>query len=194
VGAEGRSVITAHLVLFAEFFKIGLFAIGGGIATLPFLYELAGNYPLQALSADSIPDMLAVSQFVPGAMGLNLAGYIGTLLSVPAAYIAVFGIITPQIAVMTLVIRMYDSFKTNKIVRRVFLGLTPAATALLCAAGFRVWHLALYNSEARRWFEFIKPLHALIFAIAFIVIRKAKKVPLILFFASAGLLGIVLGL
>ncbi|MDR3302014.1 MAG: chromate transporter [Spirochaetaceae bacterium] len=187
-------MIVAHLVLFAEFFKIGLFAIGGGLATLPFLYELAGNYPLQALSAERIPDMLTVAQLVPGAMGLNLAGYIGMLVSVPAAYIAVLGILTPQITVMTLVIRMYDSFKANKIVRRIFLGLTPAAAALLGAAGFRIWRLALYNSEARQWFEFVQPLPALIFIIAFIVIRKAKKVPLVLLFACAGIVGIILGL
>ncbi|MDR3324664.1 MAG: chromate transporter [Spirochaetaceae bacterium] len=186
--------LAAHLALFAVFFKIGLFAVGGGLATLPFLYELAGTYPLQALSAADIPDMLATAQFVPGAMGLNLAGYIGTLVSIPAAYVAVFGMIAPQIAVMTLVIRMYDSFKANAVVRRVFLALAPAAAALLCAAGFRIWKLSLYDGEAARWFQFIKPLHALIFIAAFIVIRTARKVPLAALFASAGVLGIVLGL
>ena len=32
------------LTLFLEFFKIGLFSVGGGLATIPFLMELAGKY------------------------------------------------------------------------------------------------------------------------------------------------------
>ena len=32
------------LQLFYEFFKIGLFAVGGGMATIPFLMDLTSRY------------------------------------------------------------------------------------------------------------------------------------------------------
>lgn len=63
------------LILFLEFFKIGLFSVGGGLATLPFLYDLADKYPW--LSASQIPDMIAISESTPGPLGVNMATYAG---------------------------------------------------------------------------------------------------------------------
>lgn len=61
------------LILIFEFFKIGLFSVGGGLATLPFLYRLADKYPW--FSAKQIPDMIAVSESTPGPLGINMATY-----------------------------------------------------------------------------------------------------------------------
>ena len=75
------------LRLFYEFFKAGLFAVGGGLATLPFLQDIAdktGWYTQAQLA-----DMIAVSESTPGPIGVNMATYVGfTVGGVPGAVIA----------------------------------------------------------------------------------------------------------
>ena len=53
------------LLLFYEFFKTGLFAVGGGLATLPFLYDMAARHP-EWFTMSQLADMLAVSESTPG--------------------------------------------------------------------------------------------------------------------------------
>ena len=59
------------LKLFWEFLKIGLFSVGGGMATLPFLYDLADSTGWYTYS--QLADMLAVSESTPGPVGINMA-------------------------------------------------------------------------------------------------------------------------
>lgn len=61
--------------LFWEFFKTGLFAIGGGLATLPFLYDMQAATGWFTL--DDISNMIAISESTPGPMGINMATYTG---------------------------------------------------------------------------------------------------------------------
>ena len=64
-----------YIILFFEFFKVGLFTIGGGLASLPFLYELAEKYTW--INNSMIADMIAISQSTPGPIGINMATYAG---------------------------------------------------------------------------------------------------------------------
>ena len=63
------------LTLIFEFFKTGLFAIGGGLATIPFLRELARVYPW--FTEGELVDMIAISESTPGPIGINMATYAG---------------------------------------------------------------------------------------------------------------------
>jgi chromate transporter len=180
-----------YLILFAEFFKIGLFAIGGGLATLPFLYKLAGVYSW--LKAEMIPDMLAVAQSSPGAIGVNLAIYTGfRCAGIPGGIIAALGLITPSVIIIIIVARMLRAFKTSRVVQSVFSGLRPAAAGLLAAAGFSAITLSLYNPAAARWYQQLRWREALLFAVLFLLIRRLKIHPVV-YIAAAGVAGIVLG-
>ena len=70
-----------YLKLFFEYFKIGLFSVGGGLATLPFIYELQSTYPTW-FTLNDITNMIAVSESTPGPMGVNMATYVGNLVEV----------------------------------------------------------------------------------------------------------------
>ena len=48
-----------YLQLFWAYFKVGLFAIGGGMATIPFLYDLSDKTGW--FTHAQLADMLAVS-------------------------------------------------------------------------------------------------------------------------------------
>jgi chromate transporter len=187
------------LYLFITFFRIGLFAVGGGLATLPFLFELADNAvevdgAASWLTREMIGNMLAVAQSSPGAIGANLSAYTGLRYAgIGGGYAAVLGLITPSIIIIIIVARMLKAFKENAVVESLFSGFRPAAAGLLSAAGFGAIALSLWNAAAPVWYLFIRWKEALIFAVIFFLIFKFKKHPII-YIAAAGVIGIVLKL
>ena len=126
-----------YLRLFLEFFRTGLFAVGGGLATIPFLYHISDSTGW--FTHGQLADMIAVSESTPGPMGVNMATYVGyTVGGVPGAVIATLGLITPSILVILIVARFLAKFRTNRTVDAVFYGLRPASCGLIAAAGLSV--------------------------------------------------------
>ena len=122
-----------YLRLFWEFFKTGLFSIGGGVATLPFLKNIGlstGWY-----SQTDLMNMLAVSESTPGPIGINMATYVGfTVCGVPGAVIATVGEVAPSIIVILIVAAMLAKFRESRLVSNALYGLRPASTGLIAAA------------------------------------------------------------
>ena len=122
-----------YLQLFYEFFKTGLFAVGGGLATLPFLYDMADRTGW--FTRTQLADMLAVSESTPGPIGVNMATYVGfTVAGIPGAVIATIGEVTPSIIVILIVAAMLAKFRDSQYVANAFYGLRPASTGLIGAA------------------------------------------------------------
>ena len=131
-----------YLRLFFEFFKIGLFSVGGGLATIPFLQDLGARTGW--FSAGDLADMIAVSESTPGPMGVNMSTYVGFTCGGPlGAVVGVLGLITPSIIVILLVAMFLKKFRDSKVVDGIFQGLRPASTALITAAGLSVAVIAL---------------------------------------------------
>ena len=125
------------LRLFWEFFKTGLFAVGGGLATLPFLYDMGERTGW--FTAQQVADMLAVSESTPGPIGINMAVYTGFTAAGPLGSVcAIVGIVTPSIIIILLVAAFLRSFRDNRCVQGVFYGLRPASTGLIASAGLTV--------------------------------------------------------
>jgi chromate transporter len=180
------------LFLFADFCRIGFFAVGGGLATLPFLFEIADRSDW--LSREAVGNMLAAAQSLPGAIGVNLAAYTGFRHSgLPGGYMAAFGLIFPSVIIITIIARMLQAFKKSVIVQRLFSGFRPAAAGLLSAAGFGAIALSLYNPQAPVWYELIRWKEALLFLVIFLLVFKFKKHPII-YILAAGAAGAALGL
>lgn len=136
------------LTLFFEFFKTGLFAVGGGMATLPFLYDMSSRHP-DWFSAAQLADMVAVSESTPGPIGVNMATYVGFETGgIAGALIATLGLVTPSIIVILIVARMLKAFRGNKTVDAVFYGLRPCSVGLIAAAGLLVVKIALFRFDA----------------------------------------------
>jgi chromate transporter len=177
------------VLLFAEFFKIGLFAVGGGLATLPFLYQLADKYDW--LSRDMILDIQAVAQSLPGAIGVNMAAYTGFYCAgIPGGFTAALGLVTPSIIIIVIIAGMLRAFKESLLVWSVFSGFRPAAAGLLAAACFGAIKILLYNAAAPVWYELLHWRESLLFGLLFILIFKFKKHPVI-YIAAAGAAGVI---
>lgn len=184
--------MTLLLQLFYEFLKTGLFSIGGGLATLPFIYDIADRYDW--LNYKLIADMIAVSESTPGPIGINIATYTGFHADgIFGSAVATIAVILPSIIIITLVARALAAFKRNTLVTAALSGLRPAATGLIAAAGFSVLRLALYNPEASSWAARLRWPEIVLFFILFLGIRKFKQHP-ILYIAVAAAVGIALGL
>ena len=135
------------LRLFWEFFKTGLFSVGGGLATLPFLYDMSERTGW--FSHMDLANMLAVSESTPGPIGVNMATYVGyDLAGIWGAVIATLGLITPEIIVILIIVRFLKKFRHNKYVDAAFYGLRPCSVGLIAAAGFLVIKVSLFNLEA----------------------------------------------
>ena len=121
------------LRLFFEFFKTGLFSVGGGLATIPFLRDM-GAATGWFTDAD-LTTMIAVSESTPGPIGVNMATYVGfQTAGIPGAVIATLGLITPSVIVILIIAGFLQKFRQSRTVNAVFQGLRPASTALIASA------------------------------------------------------------
>ena len=185
------------LQLFFEFFKTGLFAVGGGMATLPFLYDISartGWYTTEMLA-----DMIAVSESTPGPIGVNMATYVGFVTAgIPGAVIATLGLITPSIIVILLIARALKAFRENPYVEAAFYGLRPCSVGLIAAAGFLVVKLALFNTELYQTsgklldlFDFKAIALAAVLLVCTRYVKKLKGLHPIFFILASAVVGIV---
>lgn len=186
-----------YLMLFYEFFKTGLFAVGGGMATLPFLDAMAlkTGWFTQA----QIVDMIAISESTPGPIGVNMATYVGFTIAGPLGSImATLGLIAPSIIVILIISKFLSKFKDSAIVKSVFYSLRPTSTALIAAAGVPVVMLSLTNSDKFKasgsildFFNFGAIILAIILFILTNKVKATKKLHPVVFIAASAILGIV---
>jgi chromate transporter len=183
------------LKLFYEFFKVGLFAVGGGMATFPFLTNLAektGWYTQQQLV-----DMIAIAESTPGPIGVNSATYVGfTVAGIPGAVVASLGLITPSFLIILIIARVLAKFRDSKLVNDIFSGLRPASTGLIAAAGFSVVLVSLFNLQAQGLVNMIHWKGVVLAAILLVLTRKVKQTKdlhPVVFIALSAVVGIVFG-
>ena len=141
-----------YLQLFAEFFKTGLFSVGGGMATVPFLQRMAVSTGW--FTAADLADMIAVAESTPGPLGVNTATYVGYTSTVEqyglpggilGGVIATLGLVTPSIIVILIIASILDKFRSSKYVEAAFYGLRPASVGLIGAAGISIILIALFR-------------------------------------------------
>lgn len=182
-----------YLRLFFEFFKTGLFAVGGGMATLPFLYSMSDATGW--FSHGQLADMVAVSESTPGPIGVNMATYVGfTTAGVPGAIVATLGLITPSVIIILIIAGVLQAFRQNKYVDAAFYGLRPCSVGLIAAAGVLVLKLALLDTElfaqTGAWSDLLN-VKGLILAVLLLFLTRwckpAKKLhPIVFILLSAG--------
>jgi len=179
--------------LFIEFFKTGLFAVGGGLATLPFLYEMSAKFGW--FTTQDIADLIAISESTPGPLGINMATYVGfKSVGLFGGVLTTLGLIIPSIIIIILISKVLDKFKSSVLVQKVFYGLRPASTALIAAAGLEVAKIALLNlglyEETGAILDLLNWKNAILAVLLYVALKKFKKHPLV-YIAAAAVAGVV---
>lgn len=186
-----------YLQLFWEFFKTGLFAVGGGMATLPFLYDMADNFGW--FTHAQLVDMIAVSESTPGPIGVNMATYVGfETAGIGGAVIATLGLVFPSVVVILIIAHFLKAFGDNRYVNAAFYGLRPASTGLIASAGIGVLAVALLNTElytkTGNVMDFLQIGNIVLALLIFVLtnfVQPTKKLHPIVFIAFAAVVGIV---
>lgn len=191
-----------YLQLFFEFFKTGLFAIGGGMATIPFLEKMADKTGW--FTQTDLANMIAVGESTPGPIGVNMATYVGyvtgsqqggVFYAIVGSVTATLGLVTPSVIVILIIASILKSFRDNRYVNHAFYGLRPASTGLIAAAGISVIAptLLCMNSltvlpTTINWKGMI--LAAILFVLTNFV-KPTKKLHPIVFIGASAVVGIV---
>ena len=184
------------LQMFWEFFKAGLFAVGGGLATLPFLYDISQRTGW--FTAEDIANMIAISESTPGPLGVNMATYAGfQSLGIPGGIYATLSLTAPALIVITIVYSILKKFKESDTMARIFYGLRPASTALIAAAGLGVAKISLLNlplfSSTGSFMSLIRWPSLILAVIIYLGLVKFRWHPVI-YIAISAVAGVVLGL
>ena len=199
--------VTLFLRLFFEFFKTGLFAVGGGMATIPFLYNMADSTGW--FTRMDVDNMIAVGESTPGPIGVNMATYVGYItgasegglpMAVLGAVVATLGLITPSIIVILIIAGFLKSFRDNRYVESAFYGLRPASTGLIAAAGLSVVVSNLFFTDtlaggfSLAFFNWKGIVLAAVLWVLTNKVKQTKKLHPIVFIGASAVVGIVLGM
>lgn len=188
-----------YLRLFIEFFKTGLFSVGGGMATIPFLQDM--SQATGWFTSAQLADMIAVAESTPGPLGVNTATYVGFTAGMEAhgmlggifgAVVATLGLVTPSIIVIIVIAYFLDKFRKSRYVDGAFYGLRPASVGLIGAAGVGIVLMSVFQIDTI--FEFANAhleIKHLLLAVVILVLTnwvpKVKKLhPIYFILLSAG--------
>ncbi len=177
------------LTLFLEFFKIGLFAVGGGLAAIPFLEELGAKYGW--FSSQTLLDMIAISESTPGPIGINMATYTGFhTAGVLGGIIATLGVVIPSNIIIMTVAGFHTKFKDNFYVKSAFYGMRPVVTGMIAATGVGMIQAALLRPDFQTWATAVNYRSVLLFIVMLVLTNKWKIHP-VFYIIAAGVVGAV---
>ena len=177
------------LRLYWDFFVVGCFSMGGGMATVPFLFDLADRTGW--FTTADLASMIAISEATPGPIGINMATYVGyASAGVPGGVIAPLGLVTPAVIIILLVSRLLNTLWKNPKVQDLFHVLRPASVGLIAAAAFSVCAVSLFTWDGAltlHWPSIV--LFGLL--LAALTLPKLNKIPSVVFIAIAAVVGMV---
>lgn len=176
--------------VFWEFFKIGLFAVGGGPATIPYLMDLAEKYDW--FTMEDVTNMIAISESTPGPLGLNMATYVGVdglgLLGGAWASIA---LTIPSIIVIVLVAKFLKNFSQNRWVKAAFYTIRPAVAGLIASAVCNVFQVSLWTEKAGESVFAWKSAILFVAVFGLMHVKKLSKMHPVVWLISAAAIGCI---
>lgn len=179
------------LTIFIEFFSTGLFSIGGGLATLPFLFKMSDTYGW--FTHEQLTNMIAISESTPGPIGVNIATYVGYTIEnagLPGAIFTTLSLVLPSLIVILIIAGFLTKFKENKTVKTVFYGIRPAVIGLLSVSVTTVLNTAFDFSSLIAFISVSNLIKLAVFALMLFGVFKFKKHPIV-YIAIGALIGII---
>ena len=191
-----------YLLMCWEFFKTGLFAVGGGLATIPFLKEMSARYGW--FTIDKLTTMIAVSESTPGPIGINMATFVGyEMFGIAGGIGATLSLVLPSLIVICIIAGMLAKFKEAKVVQGIFTGLRPAVVGFILSAVMSIFLIALFRVDAWKASGVLTDLFNIKALVLFAILmafyeyqpklskdkKKLHPIVLIMIAAAAGIIG-----
>lgn len=184
---------------FWEYFQTGLFAIGGGLATIPFLEDMSQRHP-DWFTLEELRNFVAISESTPGPIGVNIATYAGYKIAGPiGSVVCVFALVLPAFLITLVVAKALQKFKDSEIVNSAFYGIRPATTALILWATISTFLEVLIDTGAIKSIEsfFTKAINVenlILFAVVLAASLIFKKMHPIVFIGAGAAAGVIFSL
>ena len=178
------------LLLIKEFFITGLFSIGGGLATVPFLQDMAVKYGW--FTVDQLSTMIAISESTPGPIGINMATYVGNIVAgIPGAIIATLSLVAADVIIIIIIANNFQKFKDSELVKKIFFGIKPAVVAFIIAACVSLFTDTLLNMEMVGSISMFRIKEIIFLIILFLIDWKKKDIHPILFIVFSAIIGML---
>lgn len=184
------------LKLFIEFFKTGLFSVGGGLATIPFLKAMGSSQGW--FDEKLLGNMIAVGESTPGPIGVNMATYVGytvgydsfgILGAFAGGFIATLALVLPSVLIIFLVAKILNAFKENKFVNRAFYSIRPAVVGMIASAGLVMIKSGIFTNGGKL-IQALNIKALILFAVLLFFTNKIKLHPIV-YIVIAGIAGVV---
>ena len=175
-----------YLDLFLSFLKIGFFTIGGGLAMLPLIANVALTKGW--LSSDVLYDFVAISESTPGPFGINIATFIGYQMGgIPGVLCAVGGLFLPSFIIIFIIFKVSEKFLKNKTVGNAFDALRPAVIGLIFSA-FVTISISSFYTDSVTGVKEMNWIGIFLAVILFFLMKKFDKIhPIVFIILSAGI-------
>lgn len=173
------------LELYYSFFRIGLFSIGGGLASLPLIQDEIVNTKAW-LSMTEFSDLVSIAQMTPGPIALNSATFVGTKMAgIRGAIFATLGNISPSILLVSLLAFLFFRHRNLRAIQGALYGLKPASIALIASAGLSIFILAIWGKEGISLsLEDCNLTGLFLFPICLFVLQRYKAHPILVMFGT----------
>ena len=168
-------------LLFWEFLKIGMFALGGGMVTIPFLFNLGDKYAW--FSSQELVDMIAVAESSPGPIGINMATYAGfKSAGILGGFVATCGLVFPSLVIIMIISKILENYRDSKAFTNIMYAVHPAVIAMILVAGIELGKLVLIETET------------ILIGLVFLLVIHFVKIHPIIYIILGGIVGIILHL
>lgn len=136
--SEKFNSLKQYASLFWEFFKIGIFTIGGGMAMIPQIQQVAVN-DKKWLTEEEMIDCIAISQSMPGVIAINSATYIGRRIKgAGGSLAATAGVVAPSFIIIIIAVTFLDAIGENRYIQGAFTGIKAAVCGLIAVTAVRL--------------------------------------------------------
>lgn len=181
------------ILLYWEFFKIGLFCVGGGYASMPWIQAaVVDNYGW--LTMNEFIDIFTISQMTPGPVGINAATFAGTKIAgMGGSLAATIGFVSPSLILCLGVTWLLKKYGDISVIKGILNGLRPAVVALIFVAGLSFVYLSVWNTETLPGnLADFDTKGIIVLVLALVAVRR--KMGVINLLALSGLAGLILGI
>lgn len=181
-----------YLLLFFEFFKIGLFTFGGGFAMIPLVEEVVLKH--NWLSESAFYNFIGVCESTPGPIAINMATYVGSMQGgLLGSIIATLGVVLPSFIIILIIASVLKKFTDNKYFKAFIKGVKPVVVALILSVGVILLAKSLGYVSLHEFSSDI--INVIIFALVCAIFwgvklifkKKLSTIPLILISAGLGI-------
>lgn len=180
------------LQLFISFVQIGLFSIGGGMASMPLIQNQVVDIH-NWLTLTEFTDLITIAEMTPGPIAVNSATFVGIRIAgLQGAIIATLGCIFPSCIIVSTLAWIYMKYKDLNVIQGTLSGLRPAIVALIASAGLSILLLAIFGEHVDTFnLESINFISVILFSASLFILRKWKPNPILIMIGSGVIGGII---